>query len=535
VLVTGLSLLALTGIGLAVRLLVLRVSGELNSDEVLPGLMALHIAQGRELPVFFYGQHYFGALEAYLLAGLFRIAGFWPWLLVVPPIAASLALIPLSYALGRHLAGAAGGLLACLPVAIPPPILAKLFTNSGGGFSLAFALHAASLVCCLQASVAAPNGRAAAWLATYSLLMGLLCWVWQPALLLFPVLWLFVALVQELWRRPLRLLASTLPVLLGLVPPLFYNVSRGWPTVAQLGAKYVAPANEAASGDWSGPRAVLVFLFTAFGGGNEAEGGANSLLALLVCAAFPLAVLLLSRDAGLRNAPVKQEMGYSGGARRRSAGALLLAASVNVVSAHNTVRHLMPVALIGYVFLGAALALLPAVVRAGLPRVAVATAAAATMLAAVIAPNIWLIGQADSIFRRFTASTAEVRQIVAALDERRLITGYADYWTAYPIVYFSGERIVLAPVLPVVWGGRFDRYPPYTHTLNRVDDVRRLFVLVDDRCPLLPITLTLDFQDASYRAEHIARWYLIWDVQPAAGASDLLSSWRQVLSARDYC
>ena len=39
------------------------------------GLMALHIAQRAEHPVFLYGQSYMGALEAYLVAGLFRLFG----------------------------------------------------------------------------------------------------------------------------------------------------------------------------------------------------------------------------------------------------------------------------------------------------------------------------------------------------------------------------------------------------------------------------------------------------------------------------
>lgn len=38
------------------------------------GLMAMHIQHG-ELPIFFYGQHYMGALEAYIAAALFSLFG----------------------------------------------------------------------------------------------------------------------------------------------------------------------------------------------------------------------------------------------------------------------------------------------------------------------------------------------------------------------------------------------------------------------------------------------------------------------------
>ena len=46
-----------------------------NSDEAIMGLMALHINNRGELPIFFYGQAYMGATEAYLAAGLFRLFG----------------------------------------------------------------------------------------------------------------------------------------------------------------------------------------------------------------------------------------------------------------------------------------------------------------------------------------------------------------------------------------------------------------------------------------------------------------------------
>ncbi|MGN9777424.1 hypothetical protein ACTMS0_16905 [Micromonospora sp. H33] len=50
-----------------------------NSDEATFGLAALHIAGGRELPVFLYGQRYMGMLEAYLAAPLIAVAGpSWP-------------------------------------------------------------------------------------------------------------------------------------------------------------------------------------------------------------------------------------------------------------------------------------------------------------------------------------------------------------------------------------------------------------------------------------------------------------------------
>ncbi|RIV39656.1 ArnT family glycosyltransferase [Micromonospora radicis] len=67
-------------IGVGYRLyLVLNTVPVANSDEATFGLAALHIAQGREHPVFLYGQRYMGMLQSYLAAPLLAVTGpNWP-------------------------------------------------------------------------------------------------------------------------------------------------------------------------------------------------------------------------------------------------------------------------------------------------------------------------------------------------------------------------------------------------------------------------------------------------------------------------
>jgi hypothetical protein len=512
--------------GLAVRLWVLGVNDELNADEAIPGLMARHILYAGERPVFFYGQHYFGAAEAYLIAGLFAVFGFVPRLVTVPAIVASLLLIPVTYLLGRHLAGRTAGALAALPVVFAPPILAKLYANSGGGFSLAFLLHGATLLAYLGAYLrppGAPGVLARAML--FSLLAGLLCWVWQPALALLPVLVPLLLWRQPALRHPLRLLVALAPLAVGLAPPLAYNLAEGWPTVTQLARKYSSPLGwEAAPGIGRGPAAVGSLLLIAFGGGNEAEGGANPMQGALVAVAFPLTLVLLWR-------------GRDALARRRLTAALVLALAALVagVAAHGTVRHLAPVAHLGFVFAGAALVLLA---RRVLPRPAGLAEAAAAALAAglLVLPNLYLDAGAGSIFRRFVARDSDVRAAVAALEERGLTAGYADYWTAYPVTYLSGERVAVAPRAATVWGERVDRYPPLTYRVEEVEDPQRAFLLLDDRCDPLPYLLPLEQDEATYRFERVARWYLIWDVQPLEGSTyATLWRWYQVITFRSHC
>ena len=44
---------------------------QFDSDQAIVGLMAKHLSEMRALPIFFYGQHYMLAVEAWLAAPLF--------------------------------------------------------------------------------------------------------------------------------------------------------------------------------------------------------------------------------------------------------------------------------------------------------------------------------------------------------------------------------------------------------------------------------------------------------------------------------
>ena len=150
-------------VGLVLRIWVLIASQRLSADEAIPGLMARHILYNAELPVFYWGQAYFGAAEAYVVAALFALFGFHAWLVFVPALIASVALIPLVWAIAEHLGPSPAGALAALPVALPTPILSRVLGNAGGGFALGFALQLAALLCLLHGlracPVRAPLGR----------------------------------------------------------------------------------------------------------------------------------------------------------------------------------------------------------------------------------------------------------------------------------------------------------------------------------------------------------------------------------------
>jgi hypothetical protein len=155
---------------------------------------------------------------------------------------------------------------------------------------------------------------------------------------------------------------------------------------------------------------------------------------------------------------------------------------------------------------------------------------------AVLLPTLLLWRDADQTFQHFVARQSEATEAAQVLMERGLTDGYSDYWSAYPIMFLSGEAVVIAPAVPAPFGGRFDRYPAYTQQVDATEDPSRLFLLLDNQCSSLPYVLVLEQHGATYQLERLARWYLLWDIEPQPGAAgETLAAWRQVLYDRQYC
>lgn len=106
-----------------------------DSDQATVGLMATHIAQGRAFPLYFYGQTYMLAIEAWLAAPIVAIAGPSVAALKAPLVVVNVVAVVLLAWLAakatrrRPLVCA----LAALPLALPPAGIAARVVEANGG------------------------------------------------------------------------------------------------------------------------------------------------------------------------------------------------------------------------------------------------------------------------------------------------------------------------------------------------------------------------------------------------------------------
>lgn len=104
------------------------------ADEGVVGLMGKHILEGRSLPIFFYGQTYLGALEAYLAAGLFALFGVSLLSLRLVTFTCSLLVLWAVYAFAEIVSSKAAARWATALVALSPLYFLQWNLKARGGF-----------------------------------------------------------------------------------------------------------------------------------------------------------------------------------------------------------------------------------------------------------------------------------------------------------------------------------------------------------------------------------------------------------------
>jgi hypothetical protein len=411
-----------------------------NSDEATMGLAALHIAAGREYPVFFYGQHYMGTIEAYLAAPLLALAGPQTLALRLPNLLFYAAFLVVMWLLTRRLytpwlATCTVGLLA-----LGSDRILKNQLIAGGGYP---EMAPAGALLMLLAVELRDGRRGVIGYGCWGLVAGLMLW---DAWLLAPYIVAAGALLMK--RAELKGgLALAAGALIGALPLIVHNLT--------VPARY---------------NSISVFLELS-GGGDAASWGDRLYGGVLFGVPMGTGMCSPSRCEpwqlwwGLAY-PVLLAVAGVLAWRRRQPGRLALVGAAGLtilLYAVSSAAGATPTESARY--LSGLLISTPAVLwplwtagrwRAGAVSAVLAAALAATVALVVHAPEYGR--QAD---RR--------RDLVAALERFGVTRLYSEYWTCNLITFATGERIVCAVLDYDLRPGR-DRYPPHRDIVSGAAD-----------------------------------------------------------------
>lgn len=171
----------------------------INSDEAIIGLIARHIQIG-ERPFFYYGQSYYGQLDAYLDSLVFSIWGCGDLTLRLLPFMCSLLFVVAVYFLGRQLYSERVAILSALVAALCPAFLAVRGIKGDAAYSLVLLVGTLGLIL-FQDWLARPSRWKLAGLAVLSLLG-----IWVYPLMFYYVFamlatWVVVRILPRLGPR----------------------------------------------------------------------------------------------------------------------------------------------------------------------------------------------------------------------------------------------------------------------------------------------------------------------------------------------
>jgi 4-amino-4-deoxy-L-arabinose transferase-like glycosyltransferase len=473
-----------------------------NGDEAIVALMARHILRG-ERPVFFYGQAYLGATDAWLAAVSFSIFGETVFAIRVVHVVLFAGVVFTTYLLARrYLQSEWSACAAMLWLALPPTMLTLYTTATLGGYTETLLFGNLLLLMADGRWLQADRWRAGRWLL-FGLIAGFAFYTFPLILIyLIPIgLLLLYRWRLKAWREYVMAL---LGFALGSLPWWWALIQSGGVLVAEMTGSAVAGTVESASA-LSGLliRVLNFFVFgTAAWWGLRYPWSAEIVLPVVGIAAF---VFYL----GALGYAVKH------GARVLWGMIVTLLATflLTPFGGDPSGRYFLPL----YVPLAIFTAMLlqrfrkqNVIVASLLLALLVGYNVVSTLAAAAQNPP-GITTQFDPVTWIDHTRDQELIDFLLANGETR---GYTTYWVQTPIAFLSGERIITAARLPyhldLGYTPRDDRYPPFTQAVR---EAPRAFYITHNNPPLDErIQSGLTKLSVTFKEHDIGNYHVFYDL-----------------------
>jgi len=440
-----------------------------NGDEAIVALMARHILQG-ERPVFFYGQAYLGATDAWLVAVSFSILGETVLAIRVVHILLFAGVVLTTYLLARrYLQSEWGARTAMLWMALPPTMLTLYTTATLGGYTETLLLGNILLLMADGKWLLADRWRVGRWLL-FGIVAGFAFYTFPLVLIyLVPI---GIALLYRLrlngWREYAIVL---LGFALGSAPWWLALIQSGGALVAEMTGSAVAGTVES-SGSLSG---LIIRLLNFFVFGTSAWWGLRyPWSAEFVLPLLGLGVLVFYLSA----------FGYAVKRGPRVLwgliATLLATFLLTPFGGDPSGRYFLPL----YIPLAIFTAML--LQRFRKQNVIIASLLLALLLGYNVAGTLAAAAKnPPGITTQFDPVTwidhAHDQALIDFLLVNGETRGYTSYWVQTPIAFLSGERVISAARLPyhlaLDYTPRDDRYLPFTQAVREA--ARAFYITVN--------------------------------------------------------
>jgi 4-amino-4-deoxy-L-arabinose transferase-like glycosyltransferase len=484
----------LLGLSLKIALLLADVF-PFNADEAIVGLMARHILMG-EKPIFFYGQAYMGSLDAFLVAGVFKIFGQGVWGIRLVQIILYLFTILTSYWVGYLFFDSyRAGLIAAFLMAVPPVNTTLYTTVSLGGYGEALLIG--NLILINTRMLQEKNKKNAAWLwFTWGFLCGFGLWA-NGLTLVYSIpagAWLcFYILQGRKWRSEIAIILQLVGgLLVGSLPWWIFAIKNGWSNlITELFGAAVAVESE--------PFFLrsLNHLFYFIMLGLPAAMGLRPPwdVSWLGLPLIPFVLILWGKILwNWFKLPQSSSLKWilEGVFLTLFIGFVFTSFGVDPSG-----RYFLPLWVILSLAAGKVFDEWGKKKNSSLALIGV-----------ISLFNLWgniqcaLINPPGLTTQFYAPARVDMRampEVIQFLKEQGEVRGYSNYWLAYPLAFLTNEEIIFSPRFPyhpdLRYTERDDRYPLYTKQVEASDKV----ALITTRNPALDEKLRWLLKDKGIR------------------------------------
>lgn len=432
-----------------------------NSDESISGLVAIDIARGDSLPAYFYGQAYMGALESYLAAPLFALAGPSLAALRVPLLVMLVLFLIVMYRLASVLYSPAVGVATVAVLSLPTDRLVQSQLLANGGYPEIVLLAAVLFLLTVRLSLGHVRRPAYALLG-WGLAAGVAVWSDPLVLPYVGVAGLLLVITAGHTLRGWGIPAVALGAVVGAAPLIVYNLT------ARPGARTIDALLMMSAAD--GPlsdrlyNALVVGTAQVFGlcspyACRPAQLAWGPVLLVLLAVAGVLAALAVRSDRPNRTVHWGRL-------------ALVVAAAGSVIAyARSYAAIYDPIGNARYlhgllVSTPVTVGTVAVALRSG-ARVLRPAAAALTAAAAVSA--VWASVAAVAIIPAGRDAARTRADLIAALQRDGVTRVYSDYWTCHWLTFLTRERIMCAVLGDDLRPG-YDRHPRWAAAVRASAD-----------------------------------------------------------------
>lgn len=448
-----------------------------GADEAVDALVIKRLLERGEITFFNWDATYYGIAEGLLSLPFVATLGFGPLAFKLGAVAGFLALLVAVFVVARRLDGLPAAIGAGAVLAFFSPQLVLWSTIAAGGYCLVVAWGAWTLL--LADRVLPKPGPAG--MAALGAMVGFGLYIYQLYLVFASLVALAAAVALVFaWTRA-RAGASQRRRLVGASALFAFAFLLGWSPYLVRWARGGLGTKQPSYVTATGPQALANFELLV----NDiapALLGANPMARATIeswvgpPAATPdVSWILLALPAiawGYGAFRVARQIGSRRPASLLQALVVLLVpwtAVVFVLSSNPSgplaTRYLLPWVASLPVLIGSLFARLWSRSRlAGAILLFVFVSLSAGQMAS------WTLGPGMELWYR----SEPLVEVIAYLERHRVQGAYSWYWAAYKATALSGERLIVAPM------DDWDRFPPYTHYVDRLERVAYIFQDTED-------------------------------------------------------